>query len=90
MANATIGFGTRRCQRNGAHQRPEIYRIIYRFPRRSIRGNRNRRTPGDFGYHGLERLLWIGQLVGQILGKLGVATRTEAVVVAARRGLLWL
>lgn len=28
--------------------------------------------------------------VGQILGKLGVATRTEAVVVAARRGLLWL
>ncbi|MGF1469722.1 MAG: LuxR C-terminal-related transcriptional regulator [Sandaracinaceae bacterium] len=28
--------------------------------------------------------------VNSILGKLGVASRTEAVVVAARRGLLWL
>lgn len=28
--------------------------------------------------------------VSSILGKLGVSTRTEAVVVAARRGLLWL
>jgi len=28
--------------------------------------------------------------VGQILGKLGVSTRTEAVVVGARRGLIWL
>jgi hypothetical protein len=42
---------------------------------------------GPFAVPAFDRLPMIGRMVSNILGKLGVATRTEAAAVAVRLGL---